>query len=155
MSATLAVARAVALLLTGLYAGGVLFVVLAPSLTRLPAEAYVPYWQALNTDYGRAMPPLLLTCVAAQALTVALSWRSGGWSLALSVGALVLVVLTVVLTVAGMEPLNRAVNTWDAGRPPADWAEIRARWSDRHLIRTALALTAFGFLVVAQSTRPR
>jgi hypothetical protein len=155
MSVTLAVARVVALLLTGLYAGGVLFVVLAPSLTRLPGEVYVPYWQALNTDYGRAMPPLLLTCLAAQAVTVALSWRTGGWFLGLSLAALVLVVLTVVLTVVGMEPINRAVDAWDADRLPADWAEIRARWSGRHLIRTALALTAFGCLLAAQSTHPR
>jgi len=44
--------RAAALLLLGVYAGGVLFVVLAPRLGELPGPAHVRYWQALNLDYG-------------------------------------------------------------------------------------------------------
>lgn len=41
-------ARSIALLSVGRYAGGVLFVVLAPSTGRLPGAAYVRQWQALN-----------------------------------------------------------------------------------------------------------
>ena len=48
MDAALTVSRSIALLLAGLYACGVLFVVLAPSGGRLPGPTYVRHWQALN-----------------------------------------------------------------------------------------------------------
>ena len=68
--------RAAALALLGLFAGGVYFVVIAPSLGRLPGDAYVRYWQALNLDYGQAMPPLLLTCMGLILATAILSARA-------------------------------------------------------------------------------
>ncbi|NUR88072.1 MAG: DUF1772 domain-containing protein [Nonomuraea sp.] len=151
VSGILVAARVVASLLVGLYAGGVFFVVLAPSVGRLPGPAYVGYWQALNADYGRAMPPLLLTAVVALAVVTVLSWGRGGLVLHLSVAALVLVIGTVVLTLAGLEPLNRIADAWDPGRLPADWEESRRRWSSLHLVRTVLAVAAFACLVAAQA----
>lgn len=140
-----------ALLLVGLYAGGVSFVVIAPSVGRLPGPAYVRYWQALNIDYGRAMPPLLLTAIAALLVTAVLSWRRGWLVFGFGSAALILVILTVALTLAGMEPLNQAVDTWDPDRLPADWQEVRQQWSSLHVVRTALALAAFACLIVAQT----
>ncbi|GAA4940356.1 putative membrane protein [Nonomuraea thailandensis] len=151
MTSVLAASRMLALLLVGLYAGGVAFVVLAPSVTRLPGPAYVRYWQALNADYGRAMPPLLLAGIAALIVVTALSWRRGWFVLGVSAAALLLVILTVVLTLAGMEPLNRVVDTWDPDLLPADWHETRRRWLSLHLVRTVLALAAFACLITVQT----
>ncbi|WP_326640348.1 DUF1772 domain-containing protein [Nonomuraea fuscirosea] len=150
MSSVLTASRMIALLLVGSYAGGVAFVVLAPSVGRLPGPAYVRYWQALNVDYGRAMPPLLLAGIAASLVVSALSWSRGRLVFGLSVAALVLVILTVALTLAGLEPVNRIVDGWNPDLLPAGWEEIRRRWSSLHLVRTALALTAFVCLIVAQ-----
>ncbi|MEU8360177.1 DUF1772 domain-containing protein [Nonomuraea sp. NPDC048882] len=150
MSAILTASRMIALLLIGTYAGGVVFTVLAPSVGRMPGPAYVTYWQALNVDYGRAMPPLLLAAIAASLVAAALSWRHGRLVFGLSVAALVLVVGTVVLTLAGLEPINGIVDGWTPDQLPAGWEESRRQWSDLHLVRTALALTAFGCLIVAQ-----
>jgi hypothetical protein len=119
--------RTAATVLLGLYAGGVFFVVLAPSLRRLPGDAYVRYWQSLNTDYARAMPPMLLTCLALMVATCALSYRHG----------------RLVFTVTQMEPLNRLADTWDPTQLPADWAEVRQRWLTLHTARTVIAVLAF------------
>ncbi|MEU4572698.1 anthrone oxygenase family protein [Nonomuraea sp. ATR24] len=151
MSLALTASRTVALSLVGLYAGGVLFVVLAPSVGSLPGPAYVRYWQALNVDYGRAMPPLLLTGIAATLVTSALSWPRGWLTLGLSSAALLLVILTVALTLTGLEPLNRVVDTWNPDKLPADWHEIRQRWLNLHLVRTVLAVAAFACLLTAQA----
>ena len=150
MQSTVSLTRALALLLVGLYAGGVLFVVLAPSTGRLPGSAYVRHWQALNTDYARVMPPLLLTSVLALTVTAVLSWHRDWWTFTLGVGALVLVVLTIVLTVAEMEPLNRIADSWDPEHLPPNWPQVRQRWAHLHLVRTGLAVTAFACLIVAQ-----
>ncbi|WP_231618579.1 DUF1772 domain-containing protein [Nonomuraea sp. SBT364] len=151
MSVVLTASRMVALSLVGLYAGGVLFVVLAPSVGGLPGPAYVRYWQALNVDYGRTMPPLLLAGIAATVVASALSWPRGGLVLGLSSVALILVILTVALTLAGLEPLNRVADAWDPDQLPAGWHEIRHRWLNLHLARTALAVAAFACLVTAQA----
>ena len=150
MHSTLTVTRSIALLLVGLYAGGLLFVVLAPSAGRLPGSAYVRHWQALNTDYGRVMPPMLLTSVLALIITTALSGHRGALVFALSAGALVLVVLTIVLTVVVMDPLNRLADSWDPDHLPPTWPEVRHRWAALHLVRTLLAVAAFAGLTLTQ-----
>ncbi|WP_431917828.1 anthrone oxygenase family protein [Nonomuraea jabiensis] len=151
MSLVLVASRTVALLLVGLYAGGVLFVVIAPSVARMPGPAYVRYWQALNVDYGRAMPPLLLAGIVAMVLIAVLSWHHGWLVFGVSSAALILVILTVVLTLTALEPLNRIADAWNPDQLPADWQESRRRWFNLHLIRTVLALAAFACLITAQT----
>jgi uncharacterized membrane protein len=144
-------ARTVATAMLGLYAGGVFFTVLAPSVGRLPASAYVPYWQALNIDYGRAMPPFLLTCLASLIATAALSYGRGWPVFTLSVIAVLLVITTIILTVTQLEPINRVVDTWSPDRPPTDWATQRQRWLTLHTVRTIVAMLAFASLLTAKS----
>ncbi|MCF6471493.1 DUF1772 domain-containing protein [Nonomuraea sp. MG754425] len=59
--------------------------------------------------------------------------------------------LLVILTLAGLEPLNRIADAWDPDRLPADWQRSRRRWFDLHLVRAALALVAFVCLIAAQA----
>ncbi|GAA0440947.1 hypothetical protein Acor_12070 [Acrocarpospora corrugata] len=139
------------MLLLGLFAGGVFFTVLAPSLRLLPGPAYVRYWQALNIDYGRAMPVLLLTCLALLLATCVLSYRRGWLVFGLSVAALLLIAATIVLTVTQLEPLNLLANSWNADQLPADWTDARESWWTLHAVRTVMAVTAFAGLLVAQA----
>ncbi|GII57325.1 hypothetical protein Pth03_57140 [Planotetraspora thailandica] len=150
-SLLLTITRPAATLLVGLFAGGTVFILLAPSLTRLPAASYVPYWQALNTDYGRAMPPLLLSALALLAVTSVLSYRHGALVFGLSVAAALLVIAVIILTVTQMDPLNRLADSWTADQPPSDFADIRRHWWGLHTVRTALAMLAFAALLVAQA----
>ncbi len=55
-----------------------MFTALAPSLRSLPGPDYVRYWQGLNADYGRAMPVLLLTCLALMVATCVMGHRAAG-----------------------------------------------------------------------------
>ncbi len=147
----LEIVRVASTLLLGLYAGGVFFVVIAPSLGRLPGPAYVRYWQALNADYGRVMPPFLLTCLVLLLAAGVLSYGRGRLVLGITVGVLLLVVSTVVLTVTQLEPLNRLADTWDADLLPADWTTARDRWITLHAVRTVIAVVAFAALLAAQA----
>lgn len=151
MSSPLDAVRSLAQFLVGLYAGGVLFVVLAPSASRLPGPAYVRQWQALNTDYGRVMPPLLLTSVLALVSATVLSWSQGGLMFGLCAGALVLVVLTIAVTVVMMEPLNRIADSWNPDILPITWQQVRQRWAGLHRIRTILGVAAFACLTISQT----
>ncbi|GAA4557551.1 DUF1772 domain-containing protein [Planotetraspora kaengkrachanensis] len=147
----LVIARTGAVSLLGLFAGGLVFTVLAPSLRALPAPAYVRYWQALNVDYGRAMPVLLLTCLALLLATCAMSFPRGRLVFWLTIVALLLLVATIVLTLTRLDPLNQLANSWDADQPPTDWADVRLRWWALHGVRTAMATLAFFALLIAQA----
>ncbi|MEV0597525.1 DUF1772 domain-containing protein [Nonomuraea cavernae] len=146
----LEVARTGATLLLGLFAGGLVFTVLAPSLRSLPGSAYVRYWQALNTDYRRAMPVLLLTCLVLLLATCVMSYSRGQLVFWLAVTAALLLVATIVLTLTALDPLNQLADSWDADQPPAGWADVRLRWWTLHLVRTAMATVAFVALLIAQ-----
>ena len=145
------VVRGVALVLLGLFAGGVFFIVIAPSLAKLPGDAYVRYWQALNTDYGRAMPPFLLTCMGLIGVAGILSRGRGRATLSLTLVALLLIVLAVLVTVTQLDSLNRLADTWNPDRLPPDWANARQIWLNWHSVRTALAVLAFVSLLTAQT----
>ncbi|GAB2947699.1 hypothetical protein GCM10027280_40540 [Micromonospora polyrhachis] len=146
----LQIVRAGGTLLLGLFTGGMFCFLLAPSLRELPAPAYIRYWQALNTDYPRTMPPLLLTCLALLLVAGVLSYRRGWWVFGLTGGAALLVAATVVLIVAQMEPINHVVNTWSPDAPPLDWTELWDRWWRLHYVRTVLVLVAFAAMLTVQ-----
>lgn len=143
--------RVVSLLLVGLYAGGVFFTVIAPSVNTLPGETYVRYWQAENVDYGRAMPILVLGGLVATVATAILSRGHGVPVALLTILAAVLIATTMVVTLVSMEPLNREADAWDPRGLPESWEAARAQWLQWHLVRSVCAVTAFGCLVVAQA----
>lgn len=143
--------RTAATVLLGLYAGGVFFVVIAPSLGRLPGDAYVRYWQGLNTDYGRVMPPILLVCLALMVTTCVLTYRHGWLVFGLGTVAVLLTVATIVVTVTQMEPLNRLADGWNPAQLPADWADVRQRWLTLHTVRTVIAMLAFIAFITAHT----
>lgn len=146
--------RSAATLLVGIFAGGVFFTVLAPSLADMPGPAYVRYWQSLNHDYARAMPILLLASIACTLAATVLALRRGPVAIGFTAAALVLIVASVVLTVKRMEPLNELANGWDPDRLPADWADRRSEWLRLHGVRSAMAVTAFIGLITVQTLDP-
>jgi len=151
VSAARTTLRSAALTLLGLFAGGVFFIVIAPSLGRLPGAAYVRYWQALNTDYGRAMPPFLITCMGLIAAAAALSFRRGRATFGLNLAALGLLVMAVMVTTMELDGLNRLADSWDPDNLPLAWEQVRQRWLSWHLIRTVLAVLAFVSLLGAHT----
>jgi hypothetical protein len=139
---------AAALLLTGLYAGGVFFVALAPTVTKLPPDAFLLLWQAWNADY-QVLPPFLLINVVLLVVTAVLAARRGWPALLAATGATLLVVFSIVLTITQLVPLNEVVDTLSPGNLPADFESVRARWWALHLLRTAAATVAFVLLIAA------
>ncbi|TKK91761.1 DUF1772 domain-containing protein [Herbidospora galbida] len=135
--------------LLGVFAGGLVFTALAPSLRSLPGPDYVRYWQGLNADYGRAMPVLLLSCLALLVATCVMAYSRGGPGFWLSAGAVVLVVAVIVLTVTRLDALNRLADSWNPDLLPADWARARAEWWNLHFARTAMATAGFFLLLLA------
>ena len=55
---------------------------------------------------------------------------------------LLLMIGVLVVTLAIEVPIDNQIKTWTTATLPADWQEIRARWSAFHTVRTFLSLGA-------------
>ncbi len=67
------------------------------------------------------------------------------WQLAATLGALVMVVSTLIIN----HPVNNAINDWDPERLPPDWAAQRSRWELGHRIRVTVGLPALACSILA------
>jgi len=63
----------------------------------------------------------------------------------LSLGSLVLMVVTLLITLIVLVPIDNQIKTWIADNPPVDWESIRNRWQFYHAARTITSIASFGF----------
>lgn len=118
-----------------------------PIFDRLPADGGVAARSDGARVLGRVMP---FWYVGSVLLT--LWWTIDGWGDPGTWAVLVaggLLVLTVVMSVSLLVPINSRVATWSAGRIPLDWRQQMSRWDRLHHLRVAILVGAFALLVVA------
>lgn len=142
-----AVSIVLSLLATGLYAGLCFGIAFNPGVSAMSPNAYVSYWQAVNRDYGRFMPPLFVVGMLASSAVVALSSRKDAVVLIAGVVAAAATLAGIVLTITTLVPLNVLADGW-IGSIPDSWSEHRDDWRRFHLIRTVVATAGFAAAAV-------
>lgn len=146
------ISKALALLAVAIVAGCYLdgSLVLVPAQRRLSGPAYAEVEQA-NTALGTIRYRVLLALtLLSQVVLLAVDHHPGSPLFLLTLASVaVLIGTTVFVTVLRVVPINRAVHTWRAARPPADWAAVRDRWHRLHHRRTALVVLALLVQTVA------
>jgi hypothetical protein len=136
----------VAVPVSGLIGGGLAFmyVVVGRATMTLDGSAYVATHQATSLTATRYMTPLTLASVISAGGFSVVLWRSGSTVGALLAGGAALASLTVVIiSVSVSVPMNRRIAKWDKACPPAEWAQVRARWMRVHRVRASVAVLAF------------
>jgi hypothetical protein len=93
-----------------------------------------------------AMPILLVICAAAAGV---FAWRTGDWARTLAIAGIAVLATILVSSIVVAEPINSAFRRRPEGAVPPDAERLRRLWRRFHLVRTALAVTAFSLLVVA------
>lgn len=134
---------------TGLLVGVELSVavVINPLLTALPFSSSVAGRSHGARMLGRAMPPWYIGSTVLLAALAALTWGSAtAWA---ALAATALLVLSAVLSVVVLVPINNRSKTWTAENLPPDWREQQRRWDSLHAVRVALIVTAFVLVAVA------
>lgn len=101
---------------------------------------------------GAVMPFWYVGSLALGALWAVAGWDHDGAGL--TVTAVALLILSVVMSVLSLVPINNRVKTWTAGDPPADWRRQMNRWDRFHYVRVATVVAGFA-LMVAALTRAR
>ena len=74
-------------------------------------------------------------------------WHHPGTGLVVTAGALL--ILSVIMSVLLLVPINNRVKTWTADNRPADWKQQMNRWDRLHYVRVAVIIAAFALLVTA------
>lgn len=150
MSTALAV---LALTSTGLLVGVELSVavVVNPVLRALPIGAMIAGRSHGARMLGRAMPPWYIgstVLVSGVALT---AW--GSPSAVLCLVAVGLLLVTVVLSVAVLVPINNRSATWTADSYPSDWRSLQQRWDRLHAVRVGVLVAALVLVAAAVALR--
>ncbi|MER5861727.1 DUF1772 domain-containing protein [Kitasatospora sp. NPDC002040] len=85
-------------------------------------------------------------------LVLAGVWAVAGWpgqGAGLVVTAAVLLVLSVIMSILLLVPINNRSKAWTPENRPADWKEQMNRWDRFHYLRVAVIVAAFALLAAA------
>lgn len=125
--------------------------VMNPIIHGLPFAASMAAGAHGGRMLGRVMPVWYMVSLG---LTIALAidaWGSDAGNAALV--ASVLLVVSVVMSIALLVPINNQSKTWTAESHPENWRELRGRWDRLHYARVALIVGAFVLVAVSVSVR--
>ncbi|WP_413808973.1 anthrone oxygenase family protein [Streptomyces sp. OE57] len=85
-------------------------------------------------------------------LVLSVIWAVAGWhhhGTGLVVTAAGLLIVSVVMSILLLVPINNRNKTWTPDNRPADWQQQLHRWGRYHYVRVAVIIAAFTLLVAA------
>ncbi|MFJ5847743.1 anthrone oxygenase family protein [Streptomyces sp. NPDC092903] len=96
---------------------------------------------------GAVMPVWYISSVVLVAIRAAAGWDHPGTGLAVTAGALLIV--SVLMSILLLVPINNRSKTWTPENRPADWKEQSDRWDRYHYVRVAVLIAALALLVTS------
>ncbi|MEV7458866.1 DUF1772 domain-containing protein [Streptomyces rubiginosohelvolus] len=96
---------------------------------------------------GALMPFWYIGSLVLSAFWAIAGWGEGGVGLVVAAGGLLL--LSVVMSLLLLVPINNRGKTWTPENRPEDWKEQMNRWDRYHYVRVAVLIAAFASLVTA------
>ncbi|MYS12212.1 DUF1772 domain-containing protein [Streptomyces sp. SID6041] len=98
---------------------------------------------------GAVMPVWYIGSLILTAAWAVAGWGQDGAGLVIIAGALLIV--SVLMSVLLLVPINNRGKTWTPENRPADWKQQMKRWDSYHYARVAVIIAAFTLLVVARA----
>jgi uncharacterized membrane protein len=96
---------------------------------------------------GAVMPYWYIGSLVLAAVWAVAGRHHHGTGLVVTAGALLL--LSVLMSILLLVPINNRSKTWTAENRPADWKQQQNRWNRFHYVRVAVLIAAFALLVTA------
>ena len=121
--------------------------VIGPILNALPEDSAQLGHAHGGRMLGAVMSVWYIGSLALIAVWAAAGWHRDGAGLVVTAGALL--ILTVVMSLLLLVPINNRNKTWTPENRPADWKEQMNRWNRWHYVRVALLIAAFALLAAA------
>ena len=96
---------------------------------------------------GAVMPVWYIGSLVLVAVWAIAGWHHHGTGLVLVAAGLLIV--SVIMSVLLLVPINNRGKTWTVENRPEDWKEQMNRWDRYHYVRVAVIIAAFALLVAA------
>ncbi|GGX14218.1 DUF1772 domain-containing protein [Streptomyces noursei] len=96
---------------------------------------------------GAVMPVWYIGSLVLVGIWAIAAWHHHGTGLVVTAGALL--ILSVIMSILLLVPINNRGKTWTPGNRPADWKQQMKRWDRYHYVRVAVIIAAFALLVAA------
>lgn len=139
--------QVVAVVVCGLMVGVELSVafVINPIVDRLPGDAGM----LARSDGARMLGRVMPFWYVASTLLAAGTALSDSAAAAPAWSAVALLLVSVVMSIALLVPINNRSKEWTPDTAPADWREQKGRWDRLHMVRLAVIVAAFVLVTVA------
>jgi uncharacterized membrane protein len=138
----------IALLLTALVTGvfwGTWFT-LTRSLDNFAPAEFIHIGKTIIANVAIPMRILMPATLLFMLLMIWQSRRLYKSSFYLYTVSFLLMVVTLVITVAIEVPIDNQIKTWTTTTLPGSWESLRAKWNEFHTVRTFTSITSFCFL---------
>ncbi|MFF0463078.1 anthrone oxygenase family protein [Streptomyces mexicanus] len=121
--------------------------VMNPILNALPGDAGQLGHAHGGRMLGAVMPVWYIGSLVLVAIRAVAGWHHQGTGLVVTAAALL--ILSVVMSLLLLVPINNRGKTWTPENRPADWKEQLNRWTRWHYVRVAVIIGAFVLLAAA------
>lgn len=121
--------------------------VLNPILNGLPDDGSQRGRAHGGRMLGAVMPFWYFGSLALSAVWAIAGWHQPGTGLVVIAAALL--VVSVLMSIVLLVPINNRIKTWTAENRPEDWKEQMNRWDGYHYGRVAVIVAAFALLAAA------
>ncbi|WP_031013798.1 DUF1772 domain-containing protein [Streptomyces sp. NRRL F-5727] len=121
--------------------------VMNPILNALPDDSTQRGHAHGGRMLGAVMPVWYVGSLVLVTVWAVAGWGTAGIGLVVTAGALL--ILSVVMSLLLLVPINNRNKTWTPENRPADWKEQINRWNRYHYVRVAVIIAAFTSLVAA------
>ncbi|MFJ3769716.1 anthrone oxygenase family protein [Streptomyces sp. NPDC090082] len=121
--------------------------VMNPIFNALPDDSNQQAHSHGGRMLGAVMPFWYIGSLVLVTVWAIAGWRQGGAGLVVTAGALLIV--SVIMSILLLVPINNRGKTWTPENRPADWKEQMNRWERYHYARVGVIIAAFTLLVTA------
>ncbi|GAA5019525.1 DUF1772 domain-containing protein [Actinopolymorpha pittospori] len=121
--------------------------VINPILNALPEDSGQRGRAHGGRMLGAVMPVWYIGSLVLVAIWAIAGWHHRGTGLVVTADALL--ILSVIMSILLLVPINNQSKTWTPDNRPADWKQQMNRWDRLHYVRVAVIIAAFALLVAA------
>ena len=121
--------------------------VINPILNALPEDSGQLGRARGGRMLGAVMPVWYIASLTLVAIWAIARWQDRGNGLTVSAGALLIV--SVIMSILLLVPINNRSKRWTPDSRPADWKQQSNRWDRLHYVRVAVIIAAFALLAAA------
>ncbi|MER6533354.1 DUF1772 domain-containing protein [Streptomyces sp900105755] len=121
--------------------------VMNPIFNALPEDSHQLARSHGGRMLGTVMPFWYIGSLVLVGIWAVAGWRHHGTGLVVTAAALLIV--SVIMSILLLVPINNRGKTWTPENRPADWKQQMKRWDRLHYVRVAVIIAAFALLVAA------